>query len=174
MFITKGPYWTTGSRMGLTAQDEDFECMPVRILTGIGGNADPVTGAEHGQLSLRGSGDPTGPTAPAARQHVDECVEVAVPRDVQPRAGLDRAVRHRYRRVGSTRALVSGDVARDQTHQRSTVVGGQQSDLAALDGLIPRRRELVLTRQVHPQLDAVEHPATFDQFGGRSLDVQDS
>ena len=45
---------------------------------------------------------------------------------------------------------------------------------AALDGLVPRCRELVLARQVHPQLDAVEHPAAFDQFGGRSLDVQDS
>jgi hypothetical protein len=75
--------------------------------------------------------------------------------------------------VGGTRAVVFGDVARDQTHQRSTVVRGQQSDLAAFDGLVARRRELVLARQVHPQLDAVEHPATFDQFGGRRLDVQD-
>ncbi len=69
---------------------------------------------------------------------------------------------------------MAGDVARDDTHQRTAVLGRQQLDLVAFDGLVLRRRELVLARQVHPQLDAVEHAAALDELGGRRLDVQDA
>lgn len=58
--------------------------------------------------------------------------------------------------------------------QRPAVVGRQQRGVTTLDGLVPRRRELVLFRQVHPELDAVEQAAAVDEFGRRRLDVQDA
>ncbi len=66
------------------------------------------------------------------------------------------------------------DFTGDDADQRAAVVRRQQLGLIALDGLILRRRELVLARQIHPQLDAVEHAAALHQFGGRGLDVQDA
>ena len=66
------------------------------------------------------------------------------------------------------------DVACDDADERAAVLGGQQLHLVAFDRLVARRGELVLARQVHPQLDAVEHAAALDQFGRRGLDVQDA
>src|SRR4051812_4033658 len=48
------------------------------------------------------------------------------------------------------------------------------TSFAFVDRLVPRRRELVLARQVHPQLDAVKHATALDQFRRRRLDVQDA
>ena len=44
---------------------------------------------------------------------------------------------------------------------------------AAGDVLVARMRQLVLTRQVHPQLHTVEQPTRLDEVLRRSLDVQD-
>ena len=65
------------------------------------------------------------------------------------------------------------DVARDDAHQRAAVLGCQELDLVTFDGLVLRCRELVGARQVHPQLDSVEHAAALDELGGWRLDVQD-
>ena len=69
--------------------------------------------------------------------------------------------------------LCAADLAGDDADQRAAVLGRQQLDLTALDRLVPGGGELVLLRQVHPQLDAVEGAAALDEFGGRGLDVQD-
>lgn len=66
------------------------------------------------------------------------------------------------------------DLARDDADQRPAVVGRDQCGVTTLDGLVARRRELVLLRQVHPELDAVEQAAAVDEFGRRRLDVQDA
>ena len=80
----------------------------------------------------------------------------------------------RDRGVGDTGSAVSVDLTGDDADQRSAVVGRDQFRVVALDGLVPGRGELVFLRQIHPQLDAVEEAAAFDQFGRRGLDVQDA
>jgi hypothetical protein len=69
---------------------------------------------------------------------------------------------------------VAAELPGDDADERTAVVGGQQRDVGALDRLIPRGSELVLLRQVHPELDAVERPAAFDQFCRWRFDVQDA
>ena len=155
----------------LAAQDQNLERRPPRLLRLRGRHGDPVARPEHGQLPLVNR-LPHWADRPAARQYVDQRVEVAVPRQVQTGAGLNSRMRQGDWRVRRSRPLMSVDLACDDADQRAAVVRRQQPDLVALDRLILRCRELVLARQVHPQLDAVEHAATLHQLSGRGLDVQ--
>src|SRR6202012_1265898 len=129
-----------------------------RLLRGGGVDRDPVAGTQDRQLTLlqrmrdRANGATPG-------QDVNQCVVVPIPRDVQPRSWLMCGVPHRYWRVWDTGPAVTVDLARDDPDQRAAVVGGQQFDVGAFDGLVARGGELVLLRQVHPELDAVEHSA---------------
>jgi len=45
---------------------------------------------------------------------------------------------------------VTVDFTGDDADQRSAVVGRKQLGVATFDGLVPRWRELVLLRQIHP------------------------
>jgi hypothetical protein len=156
----------------LAAQQQNLQSGAVRVLFGGRCDIDAVAGAEHRQLTLLDRmADRAHGAAP--RQHVDQRIEIAVPRQVQSRPGLNRAVRQRDRRVGGTRAALPVDAAGDDAHQRAAILGREQSDLVALDGLVARRGELILLGQIHPELDAVEHAAALDELGRRCLDVQD-
>src|SRR6202034_2054299 len=123
----------------------------------------PVAGTQDRQLTLlqrmryRANGATPG-------EDVDQRGVVPVPRDVQPRPWLNRGVRHSDWSVRDTGPAVTVDLACDDADQRATVVGGQQCDVGAFDGLVSRRGELVLLRQVHPELDAVKHPTALDEF----------
>ena len=165
------------------AKDQHFQCGPPRFLRRLGGHTDPVTRTEHRELALVDRVSER-TDRPAAGQHVHQRVEITVPRQIEPSAGLNGAVRQRDRSVRRTgtpeplgrrhRIELPVDVARDDAHQRSAVLRRQQLHLVAFDGLVFRRRELVLARQVHPQLDTVEHAAALDELGGWRLDVQDA
>ena len=72
---------------------------------------------------------------------------------------------------GSTVAV---ELAGHHPQQRSPVVRGEQGDLVARQVLVGGRDHLVLRRQVHPELHAVEAPAADDELLGRCLDVQDA
>ena len=124
--------------------------------------------------TVRSRPDDVGSDRAAARQHVDQRVEVGTPGKHQPRAGAERRVRQRDRRVRDAGSGVAGDLAGDDAHQRAAVRRRQQLRLAGADVLISGRVPLLLGRQVDPQLDAVEQPARHHQVLGRRLDVQDA
>ena len=109
-----------------------------------------------------------------AAEDVHECVELRVPRQVEPRAGRDRRVRVRDGRVRVAGTAVAVEVAGDHAHERAGVDGRQQLDLARAQVLVPRLGPLQRLRQVHPQLRAVEQAAAGDERLRRLLDVQDA
>src|SRR5215471_11227073 len=155
------------------AEQQHLERRPVGVLRGVGGNGDAVAWAEHSQLA--GADGAAGRADGAlAAQHVDQRVEVGPPRHRQSRAGGDRRVRVSDRGVCAPWAVELPDVAGDDANQRPAVVRGDQLGLLALNALVSRRRELVLGRQVHPELDAVEQAARYDELLGWGLDVQDA
>src|SRR4029079_2770317 len=77
-----------------TTHDEDFHPRSMRILLRRCAYRDALAGAAHRELALV---DRVAyrPDRAAARQHVDERVELPVPWEVQLRAGLDRGVYQR-------------------------------------------------------------------------------
>ena len=71
----------------------------VRVLGAVRRDGDPVARAHHRELALAGSGTDRADGAGAC-QHVDQRVEVAVPRHVKACARLNSGVRQGDRRVG--------------------------------------------------------------------------
>src|ERR1700737_3342429 len=92
----------------------------------------------------------------ATGQHIYQRDEIAAPRNVEPGPVFDRRVGQRDWRVGDAWSAVTVDLTGDDADQRPAVVGREQASVAAFDGLIPRRRELVLLRQIHPKLDPMK------------------
>ncbi len=123
--------------------------------------------------SLAGPDRPrVGADRPIAAEHIDQRVEVDIPRKLETGAGLDRGVHQRHRRVGGARARRSrrpGRRSRGPGHPRRTTWRGRP---AGPDVLVARRNELLVARQVHPELDAVEEAALLDQPLRRGLDVE--
>src|SRR5919108_657693 len=121
VFMTNGPYWATGSRMGCP----------------------PRTSTSRSGLGPSPDGAALGADGPPTRQHVDEPVEVGPPRQPELGPGRQRGVEHGDRRVGHARAGVSVEVAGDEPHQRPAVGRGEQRDVARPDVLVAGGDHLV-------------------------------
>ena len=130
-----------------------------------------VAGAEHRGLS-RVDRPALGADGAAAVEHVDERVEVDVPREVEAGTRLDGGVHQAHRGVRRPRAGVALDGAGDDADQRTGVGGREQLDLTGADVLVLGVVHLGVAREVHPQLDAVEQAALLHQPLRRRLDVQ--
>jgi hypothetical protein len=80
-------------------------------------------------------------------------------------------VQQRDRRVGDARALVAGDLAGDHPQQGAAIRRAQQGHRTPPDVLVARRRPLQPSRQVDPQLEAVEQPSPDHHLLRRRLNV---
>ena len=79
----------------------------------------------------------------------------------------------RHRRVRRARARVAGDLAGDDPDERAAVGRRDQRHLRCPQVLVARRGELLVPRQVDPELDPVEQPAARHEPLRRLLDVED-
>ncbi|SKW03594.1 Uncharacterised protein [Mycobacteroides abscessus subsp. abscessus] len=133
---------------------------------------DSVTGAQHRELALL-DGMPQRADGATSGEHVDECVELPIPRDIQLRSRLNRRMCQGNWSVRATRAMMWADISGDDPHQCSAIGRADQRGLCSLDRLVRRCQELIAGRKVDPQLDAVEGSPTFHQFGWGSFDMKD-
>ena len=141
-----------------TTQHQHLEIRAARVLPVVRAHPQPVAGAEHHQLpAVRRAALGADPSR--AGKDVDERVEVRRPRQPQPGADGDRRVDKGHRRVRGAGPGVPTDLAGDDPYQRTRVRRREQGHLPGLQPLVRGRDHLVLARQVHPQLDAVEQPA---------------
>jgi hypothetical protein len=69
---------------------------------------------------------------------------------------------------------VTGDVAGDDADECATVGRRDEGDLACPQVLVARRGQLLVARQVDPQLEAMEQSASDNEPFRRLLDVQDA
>src|SRR3954466_8613742 len=81
---------------------------------------------------------------------------------------------HGHWRVRRPRALMSLQVAGDQSKQRATIGRRDEADSPTAQVLVAGIDPLLLAGEVDPQLDAVEQPTADDELLRRLLDVQDS
>jgi hypothetical protein len=128
------------------------------------------SGRRAHESACRPKAVPDGPDRAAARQHVDQFIEVPFPRQVQPRSGLYCGVRQRDRGVGGPWSVPAVDLAGDDAQQRATVLRLDQLDGTTFDGLILRRRELVLPgRFTHSWMPRNRPPLSTSSAGGVSM-----
>src|SRR5215207_11383303 len=156
---------------GLATKDQDVELLVAALLGAGGLDGEHVAGAVDGQLAHADRLAP-GPGRARPGQHVDQGVEVGPPGQLQPRPRGQGGVLQRDRGVGDARAVVAGDLAGDHPQQGAAVRRAQQLHRAAADVLVAGRRPLEPSRQVDPEPEAVEQPATDYYLLRRRLDVQ--
>ncbi|SKW03526.1 Uncharacterised protein [Mycobacteroides abscessus subsp. abscessus] len=81
---------------------------------------DSVTGAQHREVALL-DGMPQRADGATSGEHVDECVELPIPRHIQLRSRMNSRMRQGNWSVCATRAMMRADISGDDPHQGSAI-----------------------------------------------------
>ena len=102
------------------AQQQDLQSGVPGILRPVRRDADPITRSQHRELTFANR-MPGRSDGAAAAEHVDQCVVIPMPPEVEFRSGFDGGVRQGDRGAGRTGAAMAVDVTGDDPNQGATV-----------------------------------------------------